>query len=345
MLFRLAVWLPLALAPSLFAQGAGLYEYMIPGTRMVIGMNVRQIRQSTLAQKLTEQVRSQAPEINRLTNTMGFDPITAIDEILLVSTAGGKNPPTLVLARGRFPMADSLPGTTRYHGAILTRFNAEPTQDAVMAFVDDSVAIMGEDALVREAIDRRFRGTVPPAAIVRQAEALAARYAIYGFGSIPPGSLERQGAPPMITGIDQFQFGLAMSRSLELAAQVHARTTRDAESMAQGVQLLGTMLSRQKGAEELAKTLQVSMDGATLKIGFTIPEQDILRVMDQRLPPSGSRLPTLAATLRSTSQPGTDAAPVTPNAIALPDVARVPEGASLVITGSDVDGGSLVVKK
>src|SRR5512140_3110445 len=101
---------------SASAVDQAMLDLLLPGTQFVFGVRVRNLIRSPLAEKFAGDMRLARVEFGEMVKSSGFDPLDSLDEVLIVSTAQGKNAPTLVIGRGRFAGAMSLPGATAYHG-------------------------------------------------------------------------------------------------------------------------------------------------------------------------------------------------------------------------------------
>jgi len=338
MFLRPVVTMCLLAAPLLRAADSTLLDLMMPGTKVVIGVRLGALVNSPLAKSIADQVQSGNTQWHQLIGAVGFDPLHDVDEVLIASTGQGKNPPTLIMARGRFGVVRTLPGIVEYHGAAL--LPAQKKDNSVIALLDDSTVVAGDLGAVQAAIDRQGSHPIQPAGLIQRVTSLAGRYDIYGFGTIPADVTTENGVPPAVKGIDRFQFGITVSRGFELSAEVHARTAKDAQGMSQALQMLTAMISQQQGGSDLAKKLQMGMDGNTLKISLVVSEEEVRKAIEAQAALRRARGadPSPAGRPAGFAQPGP--APAAPQRDP-----RFSEDTVMVITGSDVDGGTIVVKK
>src|SRR6478752_10353015 len=77
----------------------------MPDARVVVGIDLAHIRSSPLSATFTKGVQGANPELQKLMETAGFDPLRDLQEILFASPGIGKNPPALLVARGSFDVA------------------------------------------------------------------------------------------------------------------------------------------------------------------------------------------------------------------------------------------------
>src|SRR5690348_10377928 len=91
--------LPLLSAASLFA---GDFDLLPPKTRVLLGLHIRGVAESTLARSLAPEVESAAGDWRKIVAAAGFDPLHDLDEVLIASAGEGQNAPVLIIARGSF---------------------------------------------------------------------------------------------------------------------------------------------------------------------------------------------------------------------------------------------------
>jgi hypothetical protein len=73
-----------------------------PGTRAVIGLHVRKVVDAPLVQSLTAEVLKAAGGSLMASSPFPGIDLKDIDEVVIVSTMEGTNPPSLVIFHGRF---------------------------------------------------------------------------------------------------------------------------------------------------------------------------------------------------------------------------------------------------
>jgi hypothetical protein len=315
--FAWLLLLPVSLAS---AAGPSLEELLLPGATFVLGIKLKHILASPAAQQMLVQARASRPELAQLAQAMPFDPLEVVDEVVISSAGAGKDAPSLVALRGRFGALRGLPGET-YHGVALLA--AGSTKTARLALLDDSLALIGELPVVQAAIDRRGHPAQLPAGMPEKAAALALRYDIYGFGRIPAAAMPPQGAKgaavDVARAVDQFQFGMTMSHGLELSADLRTRADHDARNLMQQLRTFTAMMPPpQPGGAAATSDLDVRKEGNWVHLSLRVPETAAQRA-------AGARAAATAAAARTPS--------------------RVPPGAALVITGSEADGGVIVIPK
>src|SRR5437763_16952581 len=85
----------LLLTPLARAADPALLDFIMPDARVVVGIDIAHIRSSPLNASFSNGVQNANPEIQKLMDAAGFDPMRDLQEILFASPGIGKNPPAL----------------------------------------------------------------------------------------------------------------------------------------------------------------------------------------------------------------------------------------------------------
>ena len=319
MLLRPALLLSLLTAPLVQGADSALLDLLPPNASFVLGVNVRKMVSAPSVQKAVAEAQAAGPQWTAMLQAIGFDPVRDVDEILLAVTGGGQNPPTLILARGRF-------------GAIRSLAEQHKGKNSLV-FLDDGTAIGGDAPAVQAALRRRGSTAASGNALAVRVAAAAERYDIFGLGAIPstvgmPGT-----AAEFLKLLDRFQFGMSVSSGVQLAAELEAKTPQAAKGLAE---LISCSLKPEKGAGEIAKYLNLTTAGRTLRISLTLPEEEVNKMIRAG---AGAASARSAFARAAAPQSAPDVAPQPA------ETSRVPKGAALLITGSESDGGTIVVSK
>jgi hypothetical protein len=278
--------LALLLAAGAVAAESGLPDFLPPGTRVMFGVQVRRILNSPLAQGITPGAAAGAlagagpmgAEWQKIVSLAGFDPFKDIDELLIASAGEGQKPPMLLIVRGHFNVERFSANASLYHAVPVLR--TERSSTGTVALLDASTAILGEIAEIHAAIDRRGSGASIDAALAATIASCRDRYEIWGLGDRPANLVPQPSQPDGLDSIDHFQFGLSITRGLEIAAEVHARSAKDAEKLMQSVQFLELIMKSQPGAE--SARLDIHEDHGTIKLALTISEAELKKAMEAR---------------------------------------------------------------
>ena len=249
-------------------------NFLPADTKVVIGIRVSAIRESSLFKDAGTDARKLGEEWTKLVAITGFDPIHDIDEVLVFSSADDPKAAALMAVRGRFNLERMSAGAKRYHGVALVGEGKGGT--GVLALLDATTAVAGEPEAVRAAIDRRGHGAPLEAKLAARVQSLAERYDLWGTGERPEGFVAPTGKREDLDSIDRFEFGVRIRNGLELGAEIHARSPKDAGKLAASVAMLQAMMI---GREPAAPKFDVQVKDGTLKISLAISEDDLKKAI------------------------------------------------------------------
>jgi hypothetical protein len=263
------------------AEGS-LPGYLPPETKALIGVRLRSLAASPFFKDAASQAMASRSDWMAVASMIGFDPLKDIDEILIASASDQPNAPALLVVRGRFDVARLSNGAKHYRGVPLIGASTKTAQ-GVIALVDSSTALAGDAALVHAAIDRRGNPSSVSEELVARAETLRERYDIWGIGTVPKVAAANMAqAPPGLDAIDRFEFGLILSKGLELSAELHARSQKDLEKLAGTIQLFQAMTADRPGQPASGVKFESHMAGETLKLAVFVPEAAMRKAMQSR---------------------------------------------------------------
>ncbi len=215
---------------------------------------------------------------------------------ILISSGTSKAAPMLIIVRtsldaGKIQALKAFTGgATEFEGATILA-SAKP-DEGVIAFLDNSIVVMGKPADVKSAIHRRNDAAVLP-------EALAAQVAKFGkydlwfaaagdFAAPAPKAATKgaaAGAGPgaaaqqYLEKIAGFNGGLRFSPDFDLSADIEARTEKAATEMSQSLQWLTSALQAQakssgKGMNGL-ESLKFQVAGKRILLSLHVPEAQV----------------------------------------------------------------------
>jgi hypothetical protein len=286
------------------AADAALTDFFPAGTKVVFGINVRKVAKSPLAQAgLTQamaQVQAQAAAADwlKLASLAGFDPLRDIDEVLVATNGEGQNPPSLIVLSGRFDVARLAEGARRYLDVPL--LGGDKPTDGVVALLNASTALAGDRPTVLATLDHLGNGTQIDAALAKRIAAARSRYDIWGLGDRPEGFVAPTPQASALESIDRFQFGVSVSHGLELGAEIHARSAKDAEQLSATLGMVEAMIKAKQPTAGGAKFDLHAEDG-TFKLSMMVPEAEVLKAMQTQ---------TRATTQAMAEKPAVRTAPV-----------------------------------
>jgi hypothetical protein len=200
----------------------------------------------------------------------------------------GKPSPSLVIVRGLLDPAwmESLNAfrgaKSNYLGVpILSSGNGT----SVVAFLDGSIAVIGQPADVKAAIRRRGQNT-PPSPVL--AEGLARFEGQYDAWMISAGSLAAPAKSPAgaslkwLERLDSFTGGVRLIPDVELSLEMTMRNEKDVADMADGLRWFAGVVRTQEKTALSLEDLNFKVDGKRLSLSLQVPEQQIRAALQQR---------------------------------------------------------------
>jgi hypothetical protein len=288
-----AVLLSFLWTGAAFAADPQLLNLVMPDAKVLAGVNATSVDSSPLGQFILAKIGGQIPP-NFIAAT-GFNPLQDVSEILTASVADPANPSGLLLARGTFPVdkitavltgASGKWQLTTYGGAtLINTTNPKAKVTFAVAFLGNSIAVAGDLASVKAAIDRSTgQNSIDPAlaTIVNQLSANEDEWLVSStsVASLIPANAVPSGATtgpaatllPMLKSIQSFNGGVKLGDNVAFTGEAVASTPQNAAAL-QAVVKLGIAL----GAANVPvlQGLQVSTNGSAVDLSLSVPEAQI----------------------------------------------------------------------
>jgi hypothetical protein len=268
-----------------FAADPGLLSLAMPDSRAMIGVNIEQVRLSPFGQYLIAQIAGREAGLQTLVDATGFDPRRDLREVLLASPSGRGNKSGLVAVRGTFDVAKIVEvaltkGQTAqvYKGVEI--LGGKGGQGS-LAFLDPTLAIAGDDASVRAAIDRRSAGVSISSDLAAQVNQLSTTEDIWFVTMVPPSQLQVGKVGNTLDKVQQAGGGLKFGANVVLTAQTVSQTDKDAAALAETVKMLASFVQMSApkdlaaSAGELLQNLNVAAAGQVTTLSLSVPEQQV----------------------------------------------------------------------
>ncbi|MBM3787036.1 MAG: hypothetical protein FJW30_21980 [Acidobacteria bacterium] len=297
--------LPVLLAASLYGADSSLLKFIMSDARFVAGVDVDRAKDSSIGRKMMEELNSQESELMKVTAATGFDPRRDIREILVASPdSNSKNGPALVIIRGAFDVVkikayaaiSGFASTDVVNGADF--FSAKNKDDNALAFLDGTLALAGDRATVRAALQRK-NATSPGLNAETIAKILAISQAndIWLVSTLPVAELSKalpNGGPSggmmggdAFKGIEQAALGLRFNAdAMEITAETMSKEAKDATAVADVVRFLATMVqmnrdkAEMKGLAGALDAMKLSAEGRTTRLTISLPMADMERMFN-----------------------------------------------------------------
>jgi hypothetical protein len=299
-------------AGTAFGADPRLLNLVMPDATTLAGANVTNAEITPFGQfVLTQMTSSVNQEFQNFVTTTGFDPRHDISEILAASSSNATKPSGVVLAIGNFNVAQitaaivaKAPAQTvqTYDGATLMTSTNQKSSFA-LAFLGTNIAIAGDTASVKAAIDRSPNANSIDPALAVQVQALSTTEdawvvtnspltsLIPGFGA-PPATGATTPAPPspfgqVFSSIQGSSGGVKFGTNVQITGQVLTTDAASATSLANVLQALVSIVSMSSGQDSqiasLAQILQgmkVTADGSTINVALSIPETQVEAILN-----------------------------------------------------------------
>jgi hypothetical protein len=295
----------------------------MPDATTLAGANVTNAEITPFGQYVLMQLTSSMDqELQTFVTTTGFDPRHDISEILAASSSNVTKPSGLVLAIGNFNVAQitaaiaakaPAQAVQTYDGATLVT-STNPKSSFSLAFLGGNIAIVGDTASVKAAIDRSQSANSIDPALAVQVQTLSTTEdawvvtnspltsLIPGFGATPAAPATGSTTTPapvspfagMFSSIQGSSGGVKFGANVQITGQVLTTDAASATSLVNVLQALVSIVSMsgQNGQASpiatspiamLAQILQgmkVTADGATINVALSIPETQIEAILN-----------------------------------------------------------------
>jgi hypothetical protein len=286
-----ATILTLNCAALLAAADSQLLNLVMPDAKVLAGVNVDQAKTTPFGVYVLSQIQAQgAQHLQQVAALTGFDPTRDLHELLIASNAGPGNQSGLILARGNFDasriQAAGIAGggtTTSYNGVTLL---LDPKQTHAVAFLDPTLAVAGDVATVKAAIDRQSAPAPLSAAIMVQVNQWSGAEDAWAIAATPLANLKppvNPSNPPnpaiqnAFQNIQQAAGGVKFGDPIVWTGQLQADTAQNATSVTGVVQFLASlaqMQAQQKNpqAAGILNSLSVTTSGNQVNLSLSVPE-------------------------------------------------------------------------
>ena len=282
------------IATAASAADPQLLKLLMPDAKVVSGFDVDRVKATPFGQFFLSQLPSDSG-FNEMVALSGFDPRRDIHEVLMASPGDAQKKSGLLVVRGTFDTAriatliqSSGQPVELYKGiGIFGTAKGGPggvSQGA--AFLDTSIAVMGDLDSVRGVIDRRNGGGGPGAELTNRIVRTSANQDAWVVSLAPvsafaPAMPDRNiGAAlqgDLIKAIEQSSGGVRFGSVIEINGELTARTSQDASSLADVLKFFMSMAQANApaGPAAIIKNLTVSAEANAVKLSVAISEIEL----------------------------------------------------------------------
>jgi hypothetical protein len=290
-----AVLAAIAVSTVLQAADPVLLNLVMPDAKVVAGINVQRAKTSPFGQFLLNQMPA-GSGLTEFAATTGFDPRQDLIEVLMAGNTEQKN--GLVVARGTFNIAQISSAAVKdgkqviqpYKGATLivpvTTGSGRDTSHAI-GFLSASIAIAGDLANVKAAIDRSTSNNVIDSTLAAKISSFSAADAwsvsIAPISSIA-GDHDTENNPfgSALKTIQQASGSVTFSSPVLISAEALALSDQDATSLSDVLKFVVSLAMGNSDSApfaDLLKGLSVTTDHSTIKVQLAIPEDQLEQLL------------------------------------------------------------------
>jgi hypothetical protein len=276
-------------AAGLQAADPALVNLVMPDATVMAGINVQKAKTTPFGQFLLTQMPT-GSGLTEFTTTTGFDPRQDLTEVLMASNTQPND--GLVLARGTFNPTQIAAAVTKdgkhtsqtYNGVQLITATGTGDNGAV-AFLNASIALAGNLASVKAAIDRSHsNNAIDPGLAAKVASFAAADAWSVSIAPLPLGAKENPNNPlgNVLKNVQAASGSVTFSSPVELSAEAVAQSPQDATSLSDVIKFVASLMLTNKDAAPLTAVLQslnVTTNNSTVKLSISIPEDVLEQVL------------------------------------------------------------------
>jgi hypothetical protein len=274
---------------------------VIPDAKVLAGINVDQAKNTKFGQYVLSQIQSQGPHLGQISAQTGFDPTRDLRELLLASDGAPQT--GLVLARGAFD-AQRIQSAGLGGGGVLESYKGitvleDPKRTHAVAFLDATLAVAGDLANVKGAIDRQ---SLVPASVIVQVDQIMpdgtslGAHDAWALTTVPLSALKASAAPVppnpafqnAFQSIQQAAGGVKFGAQVVLlTGQAQTDTAQNATALANVLQFLISLAQMQAPPAKaqvgaLLQGLAVASSGNLVNFSLSVEETELEQIMKSR---------------------------------------------------------------
>jgi hypothetical protein len=243
------------------------------------------------------QIQSQGLHLGQISAQTGFDPTRDLRELLLASDGAPQT--GLVLARGVFD-AQRIQSAGLAGGSIMESYKGifvleDPKRTHAVAFLGATLAVAGDLASVKGAIDRQSLAAPLPASVIVQVDQWSGAHDAWALTTVPPSKLKPSAAPVApnpafqnaFQSIQQAAGGMKFGAQVVLTGQAKTDTEQNATALANVLEFLTSLPQMQTPPPKarvgsLLQSLAVTSRGNLVNVSLSVAETELEQIMKSR---------------------------------------------------------------
>jgi hypothetical protein len=302
----------LAFGSVAFAADPQLMTMVMPDARIIAGMNATKARTSPFGQFVVSKVSLLGAQVQPLITATGFDPFQDVTEVLGATTADPSKPTGILLVRGNFTPDKIAAVVTGRNGVLVEPYdgstlisltNPNNKEAMAVAFIGSSIAVAGDLAGVKAAVDRNGGAVTMDPALAAQVSQLsstedawvassASLASLFSANAATPATGPAAQVMPILNSIQSFSAGVNFAANIQLSAQAVTNSPQNGAALGAVLQLglnLVSMTTTNNGKvsplTQFAQTVQITPNGPAVSISASIPEAQAEALINQFVTP------------------------------------------------------------
>jgi hypothetical protein len=269
----------------------------MPEAKVIAGMDVARAKSSPFGQLFMKNMNLRDEDLARFLALTGFDPARDVTEVVIASvdtnTSAGAN--SLLLVRGNFDGGRLRAALVRNGLSVLqvvtgVEMLAKTGEKGAVAFVDASLAVAGDAAAVKAALERRAGGMGLPAATYAKAQDMSRENDVWMVTSLPvsqlaekmpenaPGQLNGMMKGDMFRSVEQASMGVKFAATmLHLTMEAAVRSDKDATAMADVARFLA-------GIASAFDSMKLTTQARNVRLTMSMPQAEIEKLVKRAQP-------------------------------------------------------------
>lgn len=289
----------LLLSGSARAADEALLRLLPRAPMLVAGLDVQRARQSDFGRRILKEIVEEDTAFARLAQSGPFQITRDLREAMVGSAGLGEQTRSVLLLRGRFDTARTgqflaeYSGSSSLHKDVLIWKGRDSQSPDAFAFLDGSLAVFGDESLVRQVIDRRAAGAASLDADTRERiREWSRRGDAWFISRAPLDSMGREGgglAPPglVLDSIREMNLAVRFGEPVALEGDLTMRSAVEAKALSGLVQLMLPLLRLRAGQQDagdmakLVDSVRLNAEGDRLRFNAKLTEDQLRRLHKQ----------------------------------------------------------------
>jgi len=282
------------LAPA--QTDAGLWRFVHPNAKALIGIDVQRIRTSKVFSEMSSQFNSLPLPLGMPMQWPGMDLARSVDRVVLSSpgkSAGDPNeePPLLIAISGRFE-----PGKLRsmflkagakqqvFDSVTIYRLQDKASSEFGFVVFNSQTLLIGDAKSLYTVIERVEKGNAAPPSIVERARDMDVSYDFWAILLTPPSAMasERFAAMDMAGKLNGFQAGIAVRDGLAIDVNLNAISEAAAKDMMAELSKLLKLASKDRENHPewagLDKKAKLTVEHSDVHFAFRLNAAEVARL-------------------------------------------------------------------